>query len=336
MKRQPAQQDALDLNCTIAGATGSATTDGQAIIVSTSDDPFTTRTRLVTVAPTDGFKFVATQIQTLPGNQVVEFHDMHTRGVNDQGFAYTWSGAPPSPDFEPDFSTAYGIPFPQFGRLLLSRARNVGDAISILESNPRAIHGNFLFADARGEVALVEVSTLSLQVETRTRDGWLGRSNHWVSPQMADKGRPSGEESSSAVRLKRIHELMKEGNGRIDVDYLSSSYRDHATLEDTGWSVCAHGHTLSSDGTRSGTVSSEILEPSKRTIHYCFGWPCGGQVEYPDQQIYQDRSWGQYLAFRLDDMEPGEYVTVDGRLTPLAIRYMARTGTRQVGVPQPA
>ncbi|MCH8224013.1 MAG: hypothetical protein IH868_11450 [Chloroflexi bacterium] len=59
-------------------------------------------------------------------------------------------------------------------------------------------------------------------------------------------------------------------------------------------------------------------------MHYCYGWPCGGSVDYPDEQVYQDRSWGQYLSFRLEDLEPGEYVTVDGRLTPLAVRYLAQ------------
>ena len=49
-------------NCTIAGATGSSTADGHPIIAGNSDDPFTTRTRLVVVHPDDGYRFVATQI----------------------------------------------------------------------------------------------------------------------------------------------------------------------------------------------------------------------------------------------------------------------------------
>ena len=48
--------------CTIGGATGSATRDGGPIIFSNSDDPFTTRTRLVVVEPADGFKFIAANL----------------------------------------------------------------------------------------------------------------------------------------------------------------------------------------------------------------------------------------------------------------------------------
>ena len=89
------KMETLDLNCTIVGATGSATRGGTPFIASTSDDPYTTRTRVVAVEPGDGYRFVATQIVTLPGYEPVEFHHMHTRGVNEKGFAYVWSGAPP-------------------------------------------------------------------------------------------------------------------------------------------------------------------------------------------------------------------------------------------------
>ena len=51
-----------DDNCTIAGATGASTIDGRSVIASNSDDPFTTRTRLVVVEPPDGEWFIATQI----------------------------------------------------------------------------------------------------------------------------------------------------------------------------------------------------------------------------------------------------------------------------------
>ena len=312
-----------DLHCTLAGATGTATVDGHPLLASTSDDPFTTRSRLVVVAPSQGYKFIATQIESLPGSEALEFNYMHGRGVNERGFAYTWSGALPNPEHEPDYSQAHGLSFQQFGHLLLNSAQSLDEAIELLETNPRAIHGNFLFADAQGEVALVEVSTLSMNVETRIRDGWLGRTNHWISPQMVKIGRYSGDKDSSMVRLERITDLLEEGSGRIDVEFLARCFQDHATLEKTGWSICAHGHKGSPGEICNGTVSAEIIQPTERTLHYCYGWPCGGQVDYPDEQVYQDRSWGYYLPFRLDDLEPGEYGTMDGRLTPLGIQYLA-------------
>ncbi len=324
MRNKPDFQSWYD-SCTTAGATGSASADGCALIGSTSDDPFTTRTRLVVVAPQEGCKFIGAQIISGDTGMVPDFNNMHTRGLNDKGFAYTWSAARPDPDIEPLSSQAIGIPFYQFGQLLLSQAKSVEDAIGLLESYPRAIHGNFLFADAAGEVAQAEVSTRSLNIETRTSDGWVGRSNHWISPRMAQISQAPNASDSTVVRFDRISTLMEEGAGRVDPAFLASCFSDHATLEETGWSICAHGHEKNPGGNgRGGTVSSEIIQPSKGVMYYCYGWPCGGPVDHPEEQVYQDRSWGQYLSFKLEDLEPGEYVTADGRLTPLAIRYLAQ------------
>ena len=316
-------------NCTIAGATGSASADGLSLIASNSDDPFTTRTRLVVVEPPKGFRFIGVQIISQDAGTVASFNHMHTRGLNERGFAYTWASARANPEYEPDSSEAIGVPYNQFGRLLLSEARSVEDAIGILESQPRAIHGNFLFADAVGEIALVEVSTKSLNVESRTGDGWIGRSNHWVSPEMSAISDLPDPGDSTSVRFARITTLMGEGGGRISPDYLATCLGDHTTLEETGWSICAHGHKRRAGSTvRGGTVSSEIMQPSIGVMHYCYGWPCGGSVDYPEEQLYQDRSWGRHIPFRLEDMEPGEYVTVDGRLTPLAVRYLTKNGVK--------
>ena len=311
-------------NCTTAGAIGSASYDGNSIIGSTSDDPFTTRTRLVVVSPINGNKFIATQIISGDRSKIPDFNNMHTRGLNKKGFAYTWSAAGPNPDIEPISSQAIGIPFNQFGKLLLSEADSVKSAIELLESYPRAIHGNFLFADTTEEIALIEVSTRSLNIETRISDGWIGRTNHWISEKMAKISHAPKETDSTQVRYARILALMNERDCKVDLDFLASCFSDHATLNKTGWSICAHGHTRNPnhDG-RGGTVSSEIIIPSKGVMNYCYGWPCGGTVDYPQDQVYQDRSWGKYLSFEFEKMDPGEYVTVDGRLTPLAISYFA-------------
>ena len=118
--------------------------------------------------------------------------------------------------------------------MLLGQAASVAEAIEMLESNQRAIHGNFLLADAAGEIALMEVGTQKLNTETRTADGWLARTNHWVSPEMAARCHCGDDASSTIVRLRRMEELLAAKAGHIDVDYLTQCYRDHDTLEATG------------------------------------------------------------------------------------------------------
>jgi hypothetical protein len=306
--------------CTIGAGTGGATRDGAPIVFSNSDDPFGTRTRLVVEQPADGYKFVATQIISPP--PPVSFNQMHTRGLNEAGFAYTWAAVMPSA--EPKDSEAIGIPYYQVGRLLLSRAASVADAIAIVEAYPRAYHGNYLFADASGEIALVEISTRTFHVESRTSDGAFARSNHWISPVMAPLG-STAFAASSTWRYQRASQLIEEQSGSIDVESLTRITSDHEGRETSGYSICAHGSGDANWLYRGGSVSSEIVEPRRGRFWYCYGWPCGSAPEDLERQIYQDRSWGAYLPFDIEALEAGEYVTIDGRLTGLGVKYVAST-----------
>jgi hypothetical protein len=70
-----ATADRFPPGCTIAAATGNATNDGTPMLMSTSDDPFATRTRLVVEQPRDGFRYIATQIISPP--PVVSWSRLH-------------------------------------------------------------------------------------------------------------------------------------------------------------------------------------------------------------------------------------------------------------------
>ena len=304
--------------CTIGAATGSATRDGAPLVFSNSDDPFQTRTRLVVVQSEGGYKFIGTQIISPP--PAAAFHRMHTRGLNEAGLAYTWASV--APVTEPTSESAIGIPYEQFGRLLLSSAASVADALDLLDRYPRAYHGNFLFADAAGEIALVEISTRTFHVETRLTDGAFARTNHWISARMVPLGNP-GVGQASAERYARASELIAAQAGRIDPRSLMRITADHHGLDASGISICAHGKAPGPRQFRGGTVSSEISEPRAGRFWYCYGWPCGSAPENPESQVFQDRSWGAYLPFDLAALEPGEYVTTDGRLTPRAIAHLA-------------
>jgi len=311
--------------CTIGGATGGATRDGDPIIFSNSDDPFMTRTRLVVVEPANGYKFIAAQIISPP--PPASFNMMHTRGLNAAGLAYTWASV--APRTEPTSEEAIGIPYNQFGHLVLSEARTVSDVIEILDRYPRAYHGNFLFADAEGTVALIEISTQSFHVETCVTDGAFARTNHWISDRMVSIGTDRVGQAS-LERYERACALIAAQAGAINKDSFSLITADHHGLDASGFSICAHGNAPGPRHRRGGTVSSEISEPRKGRFWYCYGWPCGSTPEDPDLQICQDRSWGTYLPFDLADLEAGEYVTTDGRLTARAIKYIAGIRTVEI------
>jgi hypothetical protein len=303
--------------CTIAAATGSAATEGSPLIMSTSDDPFATRTRLMVEHPKGGYRYIATQIVSPP--PMVSWSNMHTRGLNETGLCYTWSYVTPAD--EPTDATAVGVPYYQWGNLVLSQATRIEEVLILLERYPRAFHGNYLFADASGEICLVEVGTQSLRVTERTRDGTIGRANHWT------EGASIQDESiacSSLHRFDRVNDLLARPLGGIDCAVLMEICRDHSGRDDPNLrhSICSHGH----DGQGAewfGTVSSEIIDPQSGTFWFCYGWPCGEPPESSRQQPLQDRSWGAYLPFRLEDLEAGEYVTTDGTLTRLALSHLS-------------
>ncbi len=320
------QPSTLTLGCTIAAATGVATRDDGPLLMSTSDDPFMTRTRLIVEAPANGHRFIATQIISPP--PIVSWSNMHTRGVNEAGFAYTWSYVTPA--LEPSEATAIGVPYYQWGSLVLSQAAQVDDALELLGRYPRAFHGNFLFADASGEICLVEVGTETIHVAERTRSGWIGRTNHWTSA-VKTSTEDAPLSCSSCHRLSRLHVLLQELDGDIDIEGLMGICRDHAGRDQSeiSYSICAHGHR-DEEPVGFGTVSSEVSDPKARVLWYCYGWPCGEAPTQPNYQPYQGFSWGAYLPFALMELEPGEYVTTNGRLTPLAMRYLSQR-SKQTG-----
>jgi hypothetical protein len=252
---------------------------------------------------------------------------MHTRGLNAAGLAYTWASV--APTTEPASEQAIGIPYNQFGRLVLSQARTVSDVIDRLDRYPRAYHGNFLFADAEGTVALIEISTQTYHVETRITDGAFARTNHWISERMVPLGTDRVGQAS-LERYERACALVAEQTGLINKDSFARITADHHGLDMSGISICAHGNAPGPRHHRGGTVSSEIAEPRKGRFWYCYGWPCGSAPDDPDLQVYQDRSWGTYLPFDLAALEPGEYVTADGRLTAQAVKYLATLRTPEL------
>ncbi|MBI4640521.1 MAG: hypothetical protein HY731_07495 [Candidatus Tectomicrobia bacterium] len=331
------EDEYVEMACTLAGATGRATREFRPIIGSNSDDPWTTRTHLLVASPgklskeasqklgldlpREGYRFIGTQILTLPGFSDVAFSKMITRGLNEKGLAYTWGMV--SPKSEPTYREAFGIPYPQFGTLLLTQAATVEEAIDLFDRFPRAVHGNFLLADASGTLALVEISTHTFHVETLTDDGVIGRSNHWISETMAEIGNAFDENASTKIRWRRAEQLLHEGQSKIDVHSLRKVLSDHEGRETFGHSICQHGVEGNGELRGGGSVSSEIIEPTRLLFWYAYGWPCGETPHSPERQLYQDRSWGVYLPFSLSDLEDGEYVTIDGRLTPLAIKMQS-------------
>lgn len=305
----------------IGGATGTATADGKALIASNGDNGYQFNARLVVRDPDDGYKYVGNIIVAPEGTPPSPWTNMVTRGLNEAGFAYSWTYVSPQRD-EPSFANAWGVTFEQFGRMILSQAANVEEAIALVEEYPRAYHGNFIFADADGNMALLEISTESYEVIMHDQDGVAYRANHWLHPNMQELRDPPPDMSDSGWRQSRLEELFEANRGNITEQTLMRIFSDtHGALEH-GWSIESHRCDPETDVCRSGTTSSDVMSPSDLTFWWSWGWGSGMQPRFPEQKNLHDRSWGVYVPFYLPAMEPGEYATTESRLTPLAIRYI--------------
>jgi len=109
-------------------------------------------------------------------------------------------------------------------------------------------------------------------------------------------------------------------------------HKDRFASENTlvpghGFSVCNHGSlggpSFHAEAPAWGSVSAEIIDPVDGVFWYAYGWPCGEAAQFGDQML-QERSWGSFVGFPLADLPAGQYSTLTGELTALAMRHFDR------------
>jgi hypothetical protein len=317
--------------CTLMGASGSATNDGHVYMASTSDNPYIVGPRkpVYVTIPKGGYKFVHTPciIQDPPGH----FFDVGSdRGMNEKGFSWTRAWVVPN---EPEASNKMNAVdwFLKMG----STVATVDEAIQFVQENPKGIgdQGNYIFADADGNMATVEVGYQTVNVVKKWSKGEKGiaaRANRWDSEKMkgldiGDTADPHDHEYfvSTSFRQPRAMELLNGGSGKIDVEMLKKILadnvnRDKKTLGDTGFSISNHGET-------GGTVSAEVFDPANRTFWYTYGWPdADAKGGNPSLDGANQNTWGAWLPFVVSELtEEGYYTDWSGNITPMGARYLA-------------
>ena len=171
--------------CTLMGATGTATADGNAYLASTSDNPYIEgpRNQVYLTIPKHGYRFIHTtlQIQNPPGHY---FDVGSDRGMNEKGFSWTRAWVVPKEPEAPNKMNSVDW-FLRMG----STVATVDEAIRFVQDNPKGIgdQGNYIFADARGNMAVVEVGYQTVNVVKRYTKADMGiaaRANVWTSEKM--------------------------------------------------------------------------------------------------------------------------------------------------------
>lgn len=300
--------------CTLGGATGSWTTDipasekSQGKIPSnkkhsdiffgqTMDNPWwPTRHTVFVIQPEDGYKYVGTKAYIWG----------FWTGINEKGFG--WAGAYVGVRDTPD---PEGIDRFDIGPLLLAGCANVDEAIELLDGLPRSSDfpcRNAIMGDAEGNLVLVEISYEQINVETLINDGYVVRTNHFISDEM--KGLDYKDDPYYCERFERGNEWFEEVQTPLNVEDFFDYF--------------AYVYQTRQDDPRSGPGSTCVIQPKELTYWFSYGWP-GGNLppeELELRQLNQNMTWGAYIPFYLPELTPGQYTTELGQLTPLGVQYV--------------
>lgn len=303
------------------------------IIGANTDAAYNVRTQVIVEQPRDGQKFVASQLTFPDGKSPVI-----VAGVNQAGVAFAWADVPIR---DPQVAEMHIGP-EDIGKFILTYSLSVSDVFNLLDSAPRGFAGEVLVSDSSKDVLLLEVTPKHLAI-ARYIDGednqpqeWVAAVNAFITPDLASQQSLGSGVATDALgnnywRYIQAGLLLEESArssapedpiqkmARILSDQGNSDINPLANPVISGWgfSIENHGSNLvgfDSNNPAWGTVSSQIIDPANRTLWYCFGWPSGAKPQYPDQ-IKQDKSWGLYRSFSVDDLAEGVYTTLEGELT---------------------
>lgn len=314
--------------CTLFGATGKTTTEGNAILGSTSDNPYLPGPRkpvYVTIPKDGGFKFVHTPC--LIKEDSGQYTDVGSdRGMNEKGFSWTRSWVVPT---EPENQNKMNAVdwFLKLG----STVSTVDEAIEFVKNNPKGIgtQGNYIFADAKGNLAVVEVSYETVTVVEKYKkddQGMVARANRWESSAMkplddSAKGNPVYF-NTSEYRYYHAMELLKASSEELNVELMKKILSDrNASANKT----TPHAEEISNHGATDGTVSAEIYDPANLTFWYTYGWPDGDIKDITAAAGENKNSWGTWIPFVLTELEEeGFYTDWQGNITPMGARYLSK------------
>ena len=181
-------------------------------------------------------------------------------GVNEKGLAVAMTGVPSEGNHP-------GVSFCLSLRCVLDKCANVEEAVKILTGAQHTSTFNFLLADIKGEMAVVEASPKKVRVRRQDeREGFIVCTNHFVHPEMQDMEDPkarSTTEWDSLPRYARISNMLKENENKVDVNIAKKILSDHSGY------VCSHQQKI-----KLGTLWSMIATLKETQIFRAEGHPC--------------------------------------------------------------
>ncbi len=137
-------------------------------------------------------------------------------------------------------------------RVLLDQP-SIDDAIELLHQMPRGGGWNYFMVQGH-RIVNVETTATTVTVNDATLDGAYAHSNHYLTPEIAE--RAGDPRPNSIARLGRARELVRP---QMDVQDMISALSDRTGYPD---SIC-----------RERTIAAWVADTGARTVRVCWGEP---------------------------------------------------------------
>jgi len=251
-----AKRSMVSGGCTTWAAVGSATADGEPLLVKNRDyrPEHLPLQVFVTATPTDGYRYIYGSSAGSPG--------VFQSGMNEKGLAIADTHVS-STDIGP------GLPDYSLMMHILEKHGTVRSALDYLSSVPRMGRNNLILADAGGDLAVVELGCHHFAIVEAQSD-IVVNTNHFVSPSLKDSFVDCSlppVKGNSFHRYDLVKRELEAVRGNIDVAFAQRLMATHAGPLA---SICRH---LELDGQRA-TIATTIYQPACRTLRFCHGYPC--------------------------------------------------------------
>jgi predicted choloylglycine hydrolase len=189
-------------------------------------------------------------------------------GVNEKGLAI-------SMHFVSAQLGSPGINFPIAVRYVLDKCSNTTEAVEFLTHVKFLTANNYLIADKRGDMAVVEACPSAAQVR-RPENGerFIVATNHFIHPEMKQFEEVSKRDPDSEIRYSTILRNLREVRGGVTGSIAKRILSSHEGR------VCSH-----LDYIKLGTLWSQIVELQTLTILRAEGQPC--KTEYRSDKRLQ-------------------------------------------------
>jgi isopenicillin-N N-acyltransferase like protein len=182
-------------------------------------------------------------------------------GINSHGLAVAGNSLPTAQD-------PHGVPFAALMRRVLEQ-ETVGDAVTLLESVPRACGMAYVLVDGHGDATFFETSpaaTAALPSDERR-----AHTNHCIADAVrAHEHTPATPLRRSIDRLAAAEDVLAAG-AADGLELLMRLARDHDHGPE---SVCQHPRLHQDHHTAWQTLYGMLADPVGRELHVADGTPC--------------------------------------------------------------